>query len=414
MATIPTLSNPAAAASAASIALIVPDSSRRASLARILGGLHLPVLRECPTYPESRYLEELMALDCDVFIVDLDTNVDQALGLIENICSRDAAATVMATSRSNDAGLLIRSMRAGAREFLPEPIVANTITEAVARALARREKSQQKNTVGKILMFAGAKGGSGVTTLATNFAIALTKEDAGKVLIVDMDLQMGEVALGLGFTPQFSILDALKNEERLDTDFLMTMLTRHISGLAVLASPEQYTSFHASASGVQKLFNILRHEFAFVVVDAGTTTCGAEETLLDLADTVYLVTEVSIPALRNARRLMSFMAGRDRNPHVEVILNRFNARQIEIDENSATKALARPVDWKIPNDFPSVRTAENTGVPLALKDSPISRVMHKMAVKAAGKPALAEKRSLTLRGLFSMNGQLECADAKRS
>jgi pilus assembly protein CpaE len=126
----------------------------------------------------------------------------------------------------------------------------------------------------------------------------------------------------------------------------------------------------------------------------------AEETLIDLADTVYLVTEVSIPALRNARRRMSFMAGLERNPHVEIILNRFNAREIEIDENSATKALARPVDWKIPNDFPAVRTAENTGVPIAMKDSPISRVTQKMAVSAAGRPAQVKKKPKTLLGLF--------------
>jgi len=400
MATTPHVSEPAATAGAATIVLMVPDAARRASFARMLAGSHLAVVRECTTYPESRYLEELMALDCDVFIVDLDANVEQALGLIENICGRDAAATVMATSHSSDSGLLIRSMRAGAREFLPDPILANTISEAIARALARREKSQHQATNGKILIFAGAKGGSGVTTVATNFAIALTKEDAGKVAIIDMDLQLGEVALGLGLTPQFSILDALKNEERLDTDFLMSMLARHISGLAVLASPEQYTSFSPLPSAVRKLFAILRHEFAFVVADAGAATCGTEEILLDMADTVYLVTEVSIPALRNARRLMSFMAARERNPHVEVILNRFNAREIEIDENSATKALARPVDWKIPNDFMSVRTAENTGVPLAMKDSPISRVMHKMAVKATGRPARAEKKSKSLRGLF--------------
>jgi len=137
-----------------------------------------------------------------------------------------------------------------------------------------------------------------------------------------------------------------------------------------------------------------------VVVDAGTAAGNTEETLLDLADTVYLVTEVSIPALRNARRLMSFIAGRDRNPHMEVILNRFDAKEIEIDENSATKALGRPVDWKIPNDFESVRTAENTGVPLAMKVSSISRVMGKMAVNAAGRPAQKVKKTRTLRGLF--------------
>lgn len=400
MATISHVSHSAATAVAASTVLIAPDAVKRSSLARMLEGAHIPVVRECSTYPESRSLDELMALDGDVFIVDLDANVEQALGLIEDICSRDATATVMATSRTNDAGLLIRSMRAGAREFLPDPILPSTISEAIVRALVRREKTHQQATTGKVLMFTGAKGGSGVTTVATNFAIALSKEEAGKVVIVDMDLQLGEVALGLGLTPQFSILDALKSEERLDTDLLTTMLTRHTSGLAVLASPEQYTSFTAGSSALLKVIGILKREFAFVVIDAGTATSSAEETLLDLSDTVYLVTETSIPALRNARRLMSFIAGLERNPHVEVILNRFNAREIEIDENSATKALARPVDWKIPNDFPAVRMAENAGVPLAMKDSPISRVMHKMAVKAAGRPVNVKKKSKTLLGLF--------------
>jgi pilus assembly protein CpaE len=399
MLTIQKPSDPATSVTNTSVVIIVPDPARRILVARMLTGLSVPLLRECNAYPESRYLDEIMALDCDVFLIDLDGDVEQALALIENICSRETSATVMAISSSNDSGLLIRSMRAGAREFLPWPLVADTIVEALGRTTDRREKNHQ-HAVGKVLVFVGAKGGSGVTTVATNFAVALTKENAGRVVVVDMDVQLGEVALGLGLTPQFSILDALRNENRLDSDFLMTLLARHTSGLAVLASPEQYTSYTPPSSSLHRLFGILRHDFAFVVVDAGTAGGGIEETLLDLADTVYLVTEVSIPALRNARRVMSFMAGRERNAHLEVILNRFNAKETEIDENSATKALGRPVDWKIPNDYQSVRTAENTGVPLAMKPSPISRVMDRMAVNAAGRPAQTVKKSKTLRGLF--------------
>jgi len=399
MLTIQKSSDPALVVSAAPVVLIVPDPPRRASLAGTLAELHVPVIRKCTGYPEPRAIDELMTLGGDVFIVDLDANVEEALALIENICNRESSATVMATSASSDPGLLIRSIRAGAREFLPGPFVTSTILEALERSLNRREKSHQ-HAVGKVLVFVGAKGGSGVTTVATNFAVALSKENAGKVVVVDMDVQLGEVALGLGLTPQFSVLDALRNEDRLDADFLMTLLARHTSGLAVLASPEQYTSYEPSSSSLLRLFGVLRQEFAFAVVDAGTAAGGIEETLLDLADTVYLVTEVSIPALRNARRLMSFIAGRERNPHLEVILNRFNAKEIEIDETSATKALGRPVDWKIPNDFQSVRTAENTGVPLAMKASPITRVMDRMAVSAAGRPAPTVKKSKTLRGLF--------------
>jgi pilus assembly protein CpaE len=398
MTTIPNISDTAAVPTA-SIVLIAPDAARRATLARMLAEVSFPVLRTCTTYPDSRYLDELAALDSDVFIVDLDSNVEQALALIENICSRDATATVMATTSGSDAGLMLRSMRVGAREFLPDPVLAKTVDEAIARTLARREKSQHVAPAGQVLMFLGAKGGCGGTTVATNFAIALMKQDAGKVVIVDMDLQLGEVALGLSLKPSFSLLDALKNEDRLDGDFLSSLLVRHTSGLAVLASPEQYTSFNPLSGGVKKLFSILRRQFAFVVVDAGTPRGDTEEALFDLADIVYLVTEVSIPALRNARRLLQYMAARERNPHVEIILNRFNTRDIEIDETGTTKALGRPVDWKVPNDFPSVRTAENTGVPLAMKDSPISRVVNKMAVSASGKPAQS-KKSRTLLGLF--------------
>ena len=393
------LSDSTSAIGATSVALVVPNEPLRASIARMLDSMQASVIRECAYYPEAQQLEELVALDCDVFVVDLDANPEQALALIETLCGRETTATVMATSVSKDSALLIRSMRAGAREFLPGPIQPNTISEALARTLARHEKTQQ-HAIGKVLMFAGSKGGAGVTTVATNFAVALTKENAGKVVAVDMDMQLGEVALGLGLAPQFSILDALKNESRLDKDFLMTLLVRHTSGLAVLASPEQYTSFSPSANSLQNLIGILRHEFAFVVVDAGTAAGSTEEALMDLADSIYLVTEMSIPALRNARRLMSFIAGRQRNPHVEVVINRFNSREMEIDEDSATKALGRPVDWRIPNDFLSVRTAENTGVPLAMKDSVISRVMHKMATSATGRTVHAVKKSKTLLGLF--------------
>jgi len=399
MATIPTIYDPLTAAGTASIVLIVPDAARRGKLDRMLNESAFPVARAFVSYPESRSLEELLTLGCDVFVVDLDANIEQALALIENICGRDATATVMATSARSDASLLIRSMQAGAREFLPEPLVAKTLIDAMTRALARREKTLDAAATGKLLMVVGAKGGTGATTLATNFSIALTKQNAGKVVLVDMDLQMGEAALGLNLTPQFSVLDALRNEDRLDNDFVSSLLVRHTSGLSVLAAPEQYTPFNSLSSGVKKIFTILQRQFAFVVVDAGMALCNAEETLLDLADTIYLVTEASVPALRNARRLLSYIASRERSPHVEIIVNRFNGKEFAIDQNTATKTLGRPVDWKIPNDFPSVRTAENTGIPLAMKDSPISRVIDQIAVIASGKPAQG-KKSRTLRELF--------------
>jgi pilus assembly protein CpaE len=291
-------------------------------------------------------------------------------------------------------------MHAGAREFLAEPVPPPVLAEAIARSLERREKSKGTKAAAKILVFAGAKGGAGTTMIATNFAIALSQEDSGKVVMADLDIQLGEVAMNLGMQPQFSILDAVQNVDRLDSDFVQSILGRHNSGLSVLASPEQYASYTNLSDGLERLFEILREDFAFVVVDAGAVAGNVEKGLLDTADTLYLVTERSIPSLRNARRMLTFLAGRDRSPRLEVILNRFNSREAEIDEASAAKALGRPVDWKIPNDFPAVRTAENTGMPVVMKDSPISRVLRQMAKSACGKIPRQEKRSKPLLGLF--------------
>jgi pilus assembly protein CpaE len=392
-------SNPPEDISAVPVALIVPDGGPRQTLARLFAGLNVPI-RECTEYPYPAVLDELIELGCDVFIVDLNTNADQALASIESICSHNASATVMAYSSGADSELLVRSMRAGAREFLTAPVAPGIMTDALTRALARREKTKKQKAAGKIIVFVGAKGGVGVTTIATNFAITLTDEGAGKVVVVDLDVHLGEVALALGLHSKFSLLDALQNIDRLDSVFLLSLLGKHTSGLSVLAAPEEYTSANVLSSGVDRMLRILRDEFAFVVVDAGPAGGGVESVLFDLADTVYLMTETSIPALRNARRMLSFIAGRDHTPPPEVVLNRFNSKEVDIDENSVAKALARPANWKIPNDFSAVRSAENAGIPLAMKNSVITRLLRQMAKVACGKAVEEEKRGRSLLSLF--------------
>lgn len=385
--------------SAIPVALIVPDGGSRQTLARLLAGLNVPI-RECVDYPDQSLLDDLIRLGCDVFIVSLNGKTDQALAFVEDICSSNPTATVMAYSASADSDLLVRSMRAGAREFLTAPVVPAVLTEALGRALARREASRRPKAAGRIFAFVGAKGGAGATTLATNFAIALADEGAGKVAIVDLDVHLGEVALALGLSPKFSIEDALQNIDRLDSVFLLSLLAKHTSGLSVLAAPEQYTSIDSLAPAVDRLLRLLREEFSFVVVDAGPASGSVEDTLFDLADTIYLITEASIPALRNARRILSFMAGRERNCHPEVILNRFNSREIDIDENSVAKALARPANWRIPNDFSAVRSAENAGIPLAMKNSGITKVLRQMAKTACGKADPEQNKGNSLLNLF--------------
>lgn len=383
-----------------SVALIVPDAPRRRLLATALAGSRLTIAREFGAYPSPGDLPEIARLECQVVIVDLDDDVDRAIGVIESICSRNVAMTVMAYSSRNDSLLMRRSMQAGAREFLIEPLQSETVGEAFARIASRRPGKQKRN--GKMLVFVPSKGGVGVTTIAANFALALTRESGAKVVVVDMDFQLGEIAVGLGMTTTFSIVDALLNSTRLDKEFLATLLVRHSSGLAILSSPDEYNFFQfAVDAGADKLFQLLREEFDYVVVDIGTCHGILQEKLFLEADKLYLVTEMTFPSLRNAHRLISFLSARDGCRALEVVLNRFNSRHGEIDENSATKALARPINWRVPNAFAAARAAEDSGVPLAMADSPITRSLVQMAKAACGKPLHPEKRATAGFGFFA-------------
>jgi pilus assembly protein CpaE len=123
-------------------------------------------------------------------------------------------------------------------------------------------------------------------------------------------------------------------------------------------------------------------------VDAGSSLATAEPLLLELADSIYLVTQVDVPSLRNANRLISHMDQMGASQRrVEVVVNRFDPRKMEIDEERIAKVLTRPLHWKVPNDFAGARRAQNTGKPLAFADSPVMRSLHQMARVACGKPA---------------------------
>jgi pilus assembly protein CpaE len=157
----------------------------------------------------------------------------------------------------------------------------------------------------------------------------------------------------------------------------------HTSGLAVLAAPDAYSPVPLVESGAEKVLRILRDDFAYVVVDAGSSFGRVQEAIFESADTVYLITQVNIPALRNAHRLISHFSNSTRS--LEVVLNRFDARLGDIDEASIAKALMQPAKWKIPNDYAGVRKAQNTGVPIAMEDTAVSRALHDMARAACGK-----------------------------
>ncbi|WP_263353622.1 AAA family ATPase [Acidicapsa acidisoli] len=387
----PTQDPDALGANVLTIALIGPDQQRRGAVAIALTGLQAGVTREFSAYPELDEVPRMLEDSYDVMIVDLDSNPEYALDLVETICST-GSPTVMVYSAHTDSELLVRCMRAGAREFLTQPFSTGTIAEAMVRASVRRPTARPpKKTAGRLFVFLGAKGGSGVTTLACNFAVSLAAESGQNTLLIDLHLPLGDAALDLGITAQYSTVNALQNASRLDSNFLSRLLTKHSSGLSVLAAPGKFTPMQTNPEEVDKLLTIARQDFDYVVVDAGTRLDLADTTLFDQASTIYLITQVSIPELRNSNRLVSEFFTKT-SSKLEIVLNRFTPRSLGVDEEHITKALTRPATWRVPNDYATARRTQNTATPLSLEDSPISRVIRQMARAASGLPANTEKK----------------------
>jgi pilus assembly protein CpaE len=398
MATLP--DTDALGANVLSIALIGPEEQSRMAVADALLGSSSGVPRQLPFYPGIDQVPKLVELNFDVVILDLDSDCETALDLVESLCA-NSPSTVMVYSAVADSELMIRCMRAGAREFLTLPFAPGAVAEALVRASVRRAGIRvpaAKKPDGKLHVFFGAKGGSGVTTLASNFAVSVARESGQKTLLIDLDLPFGDAALGLGLNAAYSTADALQNFNRLDFNFLSRLLVRHESGLAVLTAPGKVTNTQITPDAVNRLLTVARQEFDSVVVDTGSRLDLTSTALFEPDAMVYLVAQVGISELRNSNRIIAEYFAAD-FPRLEIVLNRFVPSSLGIDEEQITKALTRRAQWKIPEDSATVRKMQNTATPLALNDSPISKAIRQMARAACGLTAEPEKKKRII-GLF--------------
>lgn len=379
-----------------SVAVIGPDERRRETVAAAITGSFCGVMRQLPFYPDMDQIPKLIELNYDVVIMDLDSNPEGALDVVEGLCAKSQATVMLYSSRS-DPELMVRCMRAGAREFLTLPLSPGALPEAMVRASVRRSGVRSsKKADGRLCVFWGAKGGSGVTTMATNFAISAARETEEKVILIDLDLPLGDVSLNLGITPQYSTVDALQNDRRLDANFLSRLAVVHSSGISVLASPGKLVPTHVTGDAVDRLINVARQEFDCVVVDSGSRFDLTGTSLFAPDAMIYLVSLVGIPELRNSNRLVSELFS-GATPRLQIVLNRFT--NSSLDEDHITKALTRRADWKVPEDNAAARKMQITATPLALGDSSVSRVIRQMARTSAGLSAEPEKKKKII-GLF--------------
>jgi pilus assembly protein CpaE len=387
--------------SAMSIAIVDPDLERRSAVSGIICALRPNgTIPRVSTLSDVGNAQSLMHQGFDVVLIAVDIHKEPALKTIEALC-HESTSTPMAYSELTDDDLLIRCMRAGVREFLRYPFAQGVIEEAFSRLASRVQLAPDaKKVIGKSFVFLGAKGGSGVTTAACNFAVSLAQESKKNTLLIDLDLPLGDASLCLGISSEFSTLDALRDAERLDPTFLAKIVSKHKSGLNVLGAPGKYIRLSPPGESVDNLLAIAIKSFDYVVIDAGSKWELTSTRLFDIVSTVFLVTQVGVAELRNSNRLITGCL-QAYSAKLEIVLNRYTAEMFGIDDEAIESALTRPAQWRIPNDFAAVRMMQNTAEPL--RASNIQRAIKKMATTASGIADDSEEKKKRFGSIFGLS-----------
>jgi len=303
----------------------------------------------------------------DVVIVDVRGDASAAMASIERWRGAAAAASIFAVADANDPNLILQSMRAGANEFFAWPPEDEAFHGAIRRTAARRETAQGARPAATTLVFFGAKGGAGTTTIAVNCGVELTRLSKRSTIIVDLKPGLGEVGLFLGIRPRFTIIDAIDNLHRLDREFLKELVMTHKSGLEVLAGSDQFDRPGAPDAGaIEELFRLLARQYEYILVDAGSQINSCSVAALYTADQMFLIANPDVPSVRNAQRLLDRVRQLGAcGERVRFLMNRA-AEPLPIPAKQIENAVGHPIHHMFPSDYKTVSTALNSGVPLTL------------------------------------------------
>jgi len=295
-------------------------------------------------------------------------------------------------------------MRAGANEFFTWPLVEETFQGAIRRTAARRETAQGSHAVASTLVFFGAKGGAGTTTMAVNCGVEVARLSKRSTVIVDLKPGLGEVALFLGVRPKYTLLDAIDNLHRLDREFLRELVVKHKSGLEILAGSDQFDRPGASDGGaIEELFRLLARQYEYILIDAGSQINSCAVAALYTADQLFLVANPDVPSVRNAQRLLERIRQLGAcGERVRLLLNRA-AEPFPIPPKQIEAALGHPIHHTFPSDYKTVSTALNSGVPLALAGgSEIATQFDRFTRLILDPAALAPTAASSKRGLLGL------------
>ena len=341
-----------------------------------------------------------------VCVIDFDEGEDSSRIAHKLHAGCGNAVTLIAASSQSGPDQIISAMRAGCSEYLVKPFQADRVLEAISHveSLGQGKLPGQK---GRVVTLIGAKGGTGVTSLAVHLALSLVQRHQKSCILVDQHPALGEIALCLGLgRHQYSFYELVHNMDRLDSELLQGFLLQHHSGLAVLDAPQAMQAFRDTpGDAIEHTLAFLADNYQFVIVDCppglSEDTCAA----VRQSDRLAIIITPELPAIHNAIRSIEYLTGLHYpGENIDIVLNRHSGRNT-LHDREIESSLRRNISVKVPNNYAQIVSAINSGTPIDRSHrSDLPDAFDAWADRLVGEEPMDHAKNGTARKLFSLFG----------
>ena len=300
-----------------------------------------------------------------IVFADISDFPEKSLNLITEIKEKRKDIVGVALSNRASTDIIIKAMRAGAKEFVTKPVIKTEFFEVVNSLKEDLQNTDTKESCRIISTFSN-KGGIGKTSIAVNLAVELAQLTKDKVALIDLNLQLGDVATFLDMTPPFAMDYIANNIQNLGEEELLKTMSRYKNtSLYVIADPLNIDkSQDITAEQIKNILTTLKKTFSYIVIDIGTNIDSKTITALDMSDLILLIAIVNLPAIRSMQRCMELFEKLGYSKEkIKLVLNRYIENE-DIKATDIEEVVKQKVYWKIPNNYLTMMSAINKGVPV--------------------------------------------------
>ncbi len=317
------------------------------------------------------------------------------LAAVEQLVRTHREVGAILLSEELSTALLQQALRAGVRDVVGSPIDTAQLIAAVQRVAESLEPAAATphspvgaglpdGEVGRVLTVFSTKGGSGKSVLAVNIAVALARRTDRPVVLVDANLQFGDIAVMLKLAPQHTVVDAVSSIDKLDVQLLQSLLAVHdSSGLYVLPAPlEPAFADQIGAEDMVRIIDLLRNFAAYVVIDTPAYFNDVVLGLIETSDDVVLVAGMDIPNIKNVKiGLQTLKLLNTPMDKLHLVLNRSNSK-VKLEVAEVEKTLGIKAESLIPSDV-VVPQSVNKGTPVVMASpkSGVSKAIEELATR---------------------------------